>query len=319
MAYTFLQAAIDVLQDSQTPLKLSDIWIKIKEKGLDKKMGFNGATPKHTLAAVLYTEIKKENARVVGLSTKPVFFGLNNKHSMETLQDKNIVESGESEVSESRIERSGFNERDLHPLFVKFAKDKLDVLCKTIYHEKSDKAIKGKNKWMHPDIVGIRFASADFEHKITLDLLNKLEYPKVEFFSFELKVAIDFGNLKESYFQAVSNSSWADLGYLVVFNEIADPQVRKELETLNHRFGIGVIAFGTTSDSFEVLFETESKEAVDLSMVDELNRQNEDFRVFVENVMDNMGRTNISTHGFDEIKSDEKLESYIKQKKIERF
>lgn len=37
-----------------------------------------------------------------------------------------------------------------------------------------------------------------------------------QFFSFELKLKIDKSNLTECYFQAVSNSSWANFGYLVV-------------------------------------------------------------------------------------------------------
>lgn len=42
MAYTFLQAAIEVLWDSPTPLKVFDIWDKILQKGLDKKIGSTG-------------------------------------------------------------------------------------------------------------------------------------------------------------------------------------------------------------------------------------------------------------------------------------
>lgn len=41
-------------------------------------------------------------------------------------------------------------------------------------------------------------------------------------------------------FQAVSNSSWANEGYLVVLQEI-DSEVLSELRRLNQSFGIGVI------------------------------------------------------------------------------
>ena len=59
MAYTFLQAAIEVLWDSPTPLKVFDIWDKILQKGLDKKIGSTGATPEHTLAAQLLHKCEK--------------------------------------------------------------------------------------------------------------------------------------------------------------------------------------------------------------------------------------------------------------------
>ena len=45
--------------------------------------------------------------------------------------------------------------------------------------------------------------------------------------------------LKKSYFQAVSNSSWANYGYLVAL-EISD-NLKDEMERLNQSFGIGII------------------------------------------------------------------------------
>lgn len=46
--------------------------------------------------------------------------------------------------------RSGFSERDLHPLLVRFVNDRFDGYAKTIFHEKSDKS-------RHPDLVSGHF------------------------------------------------------------------------------------------------------------------------------------------------------------------
>ncbi len=68
--------------------------------------------------------------------------------------------------------------------------------------------------------------------------LNKTDTFKIT--SYELKKEINTNyELKEAYFQAVSNSSWANYGYLVAF-EISDNLI-DEIERLNQSFGIGVI------------------------------------------------------------------------------
>jgi uncharacterized protein len=60
---------------------------------------------------------------------------------------------------------------------------------------------------LHPDIVGVHFPFNDFSKK-TLKLQKEyLGSLKTKFYSFELKKELSFANLRESYFQAVSNSS----------------------------------------------------------------------------------------------------------------
>ena len=45
-------------------------------------------------------------------------------------------------------------------------------------------------------------------------------------------------NYRESFFQAVSNSSWANEGYLVAAEIIQDDELLSELECLSIAFGI---------------------------------------------------------------------------------
>ena len=61
----------------------------------------------------------------------------------------------------------------------------------------------------------------------------------VHIYSYELKKKIESDyQLKQCYFQALSNSSWANYGYLVTFeiNEDLD----EEMKRLNNAFGIGI-------------------------------------------------------------------------------
>ncbi|WP_346350276.1 hypothetical protein [Spiroplasma endosymbiont of Calodromius spilotus] len=127
----------------------------------------------------------------------------------------NNIENGNIKLDKTR-NHSVFNERDLHSVVVKFLHNSaFNISSKTIFHELSSKKVSGKNKWLHPDIVGVHFPFNDFSKK-TLKLQKEyLGALKTKFYSFELKKELSFANLRESYFQAVSNSSWANEGYLV--------------------------------------------------------------------------------------------------------
>ncbi len=56
-----------------------------------------------------------------------------------------------------------------------------------------------------------------------------------------MKKTLNFTNLREYYFQAVSNSSWANEGYIVALDIDEDDSFFAELKRLNNAFGIGVI------------------------------------------------------------------------------
>lgn len=63
----------------------------------------------------------------------------------------------------------------------------------------------------------------------------------------------------KSIFQALSNSSWANYGYLVVFDINED--VMEEMERLNRSFGIGIIKLSPYSDDTTELFSARKNTA----------------------------------------------------------
>ena len=306
MSYTYLDLAKEVLIDSQTPLRLGEIWKRAKEKGLQDKLENSFSPLKQTLSRALHDDIRRNRAGIFAISKNPTLFGLEGKHDKEYQPSE---ETPKKQVS--------FKERDLHPLFVRFARDKLGIACKTIRHERSAKDKKGKSEWLHPDIVGVKFAC---EKKETLGLLKTLAYPKVELYAFELKIFVGFHNFKKSYFQAVSNASWADYGYLAVFGIDDDEELLDELKKLNARFGIGILYFGRDDNQFEKFFiPAKPKEKIDISMIDELiAKGNEDFKNFIKQVKIDAEKEKIesSQEGYDEVYDDERLESYIKTHNI---
>lgn len=152
--------------------------------------------------------------------------------------------------------KTTFQERDLHPLLSTYLRGQ-GIFAKTIYHEQSKKN-EEHQKWVHPDMIATKFV--EHENKACQNFFNATNKQRaVEIYSYELKkeIASDY-ELKKCYFQAVSNSSWANYGFLVAFG-ISD-DLRDELERLNDSFGIGVILLRSNPYESKVLFPAKRHE-----------------------------------------------------------
>lgn len=169
-----------------------------------------------------------------------------------------------------------FKERSLHRLLSNYLLGK-NILSKTIFHESSTRVDQAQ-KWVHPDMVGVEFN--EFQEPATRSLLKAAETKEyVALYSYELKRTIENDHqLKEYFFQALSNSSWANYGYLVAFDINED--IMEEMERLNRSFGIGVIKLSPYSDNTMVLFPARKNE-LDYYTIDKLCRINNDFKNFV--------------------------------------
>lgn len=167
-------------------------------------------------------------------------------------------------------------ERDLHPLFCTYLRDK-DIFAKTIYHEKSTSSDKAQ-KWVHPDIIGVEeFGNMSDASKTLLRTIDAGR--SVCLYSYEMKKEINTDyDLKEYFFQALSNSNWANKGYLVAYEINED--LRPEMERLNAAFGIGIIRLQAHSADTEILFEAREKE-IDYTTLDKLCKINADVNEFI--------------------------------------
>ncbi|EAB5229843.1 HrgA protein [Campylobacter jejuni] len=304
---TYKELIIEVLKQTKKPLNVSEIWQKALEKGLDKKLSSIGQTPTQTI----WNRLLTDKINFLKTSIKPTTFWLKERENeLLKLDNKN-------EITNEKQEKNKFHERDLHPLLVKFLYENLDfnLNCKTIYHEQSKKGKGGEDKWNYPDIVGIYFPYDDYE-KETITLLENIKQNSYKLFSFELKIALNFSNLKECYFQAVSNSSWANEGYLVVLQEI-DSEVLSELRRLNQSFGIGVIKLEKDISNSQILISAKEKE-LDIQTLNMLINKNPNFKEFIDDINKQIkvGKEAKIQANFDEIKSDEEMEKYLKEKCI---
>ncbi|EJB53093.1 restriction endonuclease-replacing protein A [Helicobacter pylori Hp M1] len=321
---TYKELGKKVLEQAEKPLSTEEIWERACEMGLDKERPSIGRTPWSTIGSDLgkdkkqfYVARKKGNAFFYWLKSREREF------PPQETPDSKEEDDGQSECSDTaEKQKNSFHERDLHPLLVKFLNEdpNFNLQCKTIYHEKCKKDKKGKGEWNYPDIVGVYFPQNDRykNYKIeTLEFLHHTGQNSYKLFSFELKVRINFSNLKESYFQAVSNSSWANEGYLVVFN--IDDEVLNELRRLNQSFGIGVIKLESEISNSKILLPAKERE-IDMQTLNMLiDDSPEDFKPFIKDINKQIKAgfdTHVKVAGLDPVLDDEAMRKHIEDKGI---
>ncbi|GAA9137907.1 hypothetical protein HpHA172_12890 [Helicobacter pylori] len=160
---TYIELGKKVLEQAGKPLSVKEIFEKACEMGLDKECN-DGKILSHSLGSQLGEHnIKEEDKQfyVARKEGKTFFYWLKSREREFPPQETSNAEDDEqSECSGiAKKQEISFNERDLHPLLVKFLdKDSnFKLRCKTIYHEKCKKDKKGKCEWNYPDIVGVYF------------------------------------------------------------------------------------------------------------------------------------------------------------------
>lgn len=289
---TFTDLAYRVLTESNHPMTIDEIWNYAKEKGYDLFVGSNGKTPWATLGARIYVDIRdNKNSKFIKIESKPKKFFLK-----ELLAKTDIIKEEETVIQPYS---TSFKERDLHPLLAYFVNTYLDINSRSIYHEKSSK--KTYNQWLHPDIVGVNFPIGDWENEV-LDLGFTLNGQLTKLYSFELKKELTFANLRESYFQAVSNSSWANEGYLVTAKILKAEEFMTELKRLTSAFGIGIILLDTDEpDSSEIILPARYNPNIDWETVNKLSRENPDFREFLVRIKNDLTSKEIRKEKYDKI------------------
>lgn len=286
MAITFKGFAKEVLLNSDIPLTPQEIWDTGLKQGLDTKLKSRGATPWATVGAQLFVDTRdNEQTPFIKVGKRPARFYLKSKQND---LPENIIEKIEEKAQKEPVKKATYHERDLHPLLAYFANANLmfnrgrNIYTKTIFHEKSKK--KGYSEWLHPDMVGFYLPIDDWN----IDLLdfNKItDNNSLKLFSFELKIKLDKSNYRESFFQAVSNSTWAHEGYLVAANIANDDDLLSELERLSMSFGIGVISLNLEDiDSSSVLYHAKKSDNLDWETMNKLSEQNIDFRKFLQDI-----------------------------------
>ncbi len=235
-------------------------------------------TPSATVSAILGDFIRNGDSRVKRIKESGAYFYYLTKNESSISIEKL---SGDSSIkAEDKVDkRRTYEERKLHKLLSSYLKN-TEIYSKTIFHEQSSG--KDSNQiWTHPDMVGIKFLNLQTKTSQNfLKSINRIDALKLS--SYEIKREINSDSeLKKAYFQAVSNSSWANYGYLVAF-EFSD-NLYDEMGRLNQSFGIGIIELDSNPYQSKILFPAAYRD-LDFKTIDKLCVINEEFEKFIEQI-----------------------------------
>lgn len=314
MNYNFIDFAKEVLLDAEQPLTYQEIWEAGCQKALNEKVNSTGKTPWSTLGARLYVDVRDhDNTEFIKCGSRPARFFLKSRASELT---PNVIQKIEAtEHSSSPSVQSQWRERDLHALVSYFVYSNSTfnhgkpIFTKTIFHEKSKK--QGYSEWNHPDLVGFYLPLEDW-HDNLIEFSKVSDNNTLRLFSFEVKKEITKSNYRESFFQAVSNSSWAHEGYLITARIKEDDYLLSELQRLSMSFGIGIIHLDLEDlDASSILFPAKIKNQLDWETMNKLSELNQYFAKFLKDIKIDFDSKRIHKNEYDDILSDP--EEYIKK------
>jgi hypothetical protein len=293
---TFLELAEKVLREEKKPLTANEIWQIGTDKNYDKQLNSDGKTPWATLGAQIYVNAKDNpKSPFAQTDSRPKKFYLKSQASQIDLS----VES--TTIIEEKVKKKKFDfkEEELHKFLSYYAYYHLNCYTKTINHSQSTK--KEYGQWVHPDVVGCYFPLDDWKPEV-YELSSAIGNISIKLFSFELKRELTFGNLRESFFQTVSNSSWANESYLVAAEISNEQEFMDELTRLSSSFGIGIIKLNLEDPhSSEIVLPAKYREALDWDTINKLTTMNSDFKEFVSTVKIDVASKKIHKKEYDAV------------------
>jgi len=219
---------------------------------------------------VPYLQKKDSNYQIFGENPRKLIYST-----------ENIKINTNKPDSVQQVPKSNFSESDLYPLLGQYLRTEHTVYGKRIDEKRSKNSRgSGGNKWLFPDIVGLEITSESW-----LEAIRKFSdkfTTGVKLWSFEVKIKIDNSNVREVFFQTVSNSSWANYGYLVA-SKIAEETI-KELRILAGLHGIGVIRLDIDDiTKSEIIFSARER-TIDWNNANRLAEENTDFKDFMAKI-----------------------------------
>lgn len=272
---TIKESILKSLEDINGLANASEIYKHIVNKGYYE---FGAKKPIAIISGMLGEFIKNGDSRI----KRNKISGETYKYYLTKIEKTVLIDQLESDINQDKIKpkKNDYQERDLHKLLSSFLNN-TNTYSKTIFHEQSSNSKDNHQKWIHPDIVGIQFLNLQSKINQTfLKAINRLDTFKISSYEIKKEINSDY-ELKKTFFQAVSNSSWANYGYLVAF-EISD-SLNEEMERLNQSFGIGIIELKANPYESKVLFPAKYKD-LDFKTIDKLCKINKDFEKFIEQI-----------------------------------
>lgn len=159
------------------PIKVTLVYDKAKElfeKGeITNMFDYGGNTPHQSVSSLIYTALNNgEELPFFKVQEKPALIALKGAANEPVLNTQKP-----STPSVKIVHNKIAHERDLHPFLTYMAIHSENLKCytKTIFHEESSKSIKGMDRWLYPDMVGVRFLHAEWSNENLIAFSKKFD------------------------------------------------------------------------------------------------------------------------------------------------
>ena len=304
---TFLGLSEKVMRELDRPLSPSEIWATAVTLGYDREIKSNGKTPAATLYSAIFSDARDNpETKFIKIGQRPARYFLKEKVAADS-SISTILNTAE----DSAATVFDYKEADLHPFLAYYCSVYFRASAKTIRHNTSTK--KEFGEWVHPDMIGVYFAIEDWGTEV-LDLSAALGNAPITFYSFEIKKTLSFSNLRESFFQAVSNSSWAHEGYLAAAEVSTDEDFLLEVRRLSAAFGIGILSLSLDDpDASRVISPARKRDGVDWETVNKMT-MNKDVTELLKRIKNDIQTKEIIREKYDKIRKPQELIDSIKKK-----
>lgn len=269
---TTKEAILKILETEKKAMTYKEVYQGIVDEKYNP-WSATAKTPSDTVGAVLGDFIRNNDTRVNRVKGSRGFEYYLSKYENEI--DIESIVTGKKGAGKEQ--KNTFQERDLHRLLTTYVHK--DIYTKTVRHERSANGKDANQKWTHPDIIGVQFRQ--LKTTASQNLIRLVDKNQAfDLYSYELKKEIKTDNeLKKYFFQAVSNSSWANYGYLVAYEIL--PKLHSEMKRLTASFGIGIIQLKANPHESTILFPARYHE-LDFDTIDKLCHINDDFSEFIK-------------------------------------
>ena len=245
------------------------------------------------LQSVIHTNIKQLRNKYSQLKYKEgsenprIYYWEGDKPDLVDRFEAATKSRQENNIRRERKEKKDKNEEGLYKPLIEFLKKEKGMYARRIDEKKSaNKGGKGRNKWRHPDVVGVKGLISDKDLHPMIKQIAEVTMDKAELYAFEVKVVVP-GNLLRDYFhQTVANSIWANYGFLCAERFDRDADTDKELKQLNNAYGIGFIIINRKNPKESHILIEAKRKKVDLEICSTLTKDNIDFSDFISRALD---------------------------------
>lgn len=221
--------------------------------------------------------LQKNHPQIKTTEGRPRKFYYTDKSDTQEIEITEVAKDQETKTLEHKL-----SEQDLYPLLAKYLFiEHQSIYAKRIDERKSSNT-KGTNgnRWLYPDVVALEDLTTEWTNE-TREYVKETSEKRAKLWSFEVKLLINRSNAREVYFQAVSNSSWANFGYLVAA-DIEGTDTLGELRILSALHGIGLIKLDVDNPTeSQIIIPSRERNEVDWNTANRIATENKDFRDYL--------------------------------------